>query len=121
MLAALSGWREELSVTNGGGWTEASVKIPGQFGDAEGTKWSGTHTAGHYRAAKHQSWTQERQGKATVVSNLHHGRHSVENVVVEVDHDEYQVAVIMQIFPLWAHSSSSSSCHAAAQYQSLVL
>lgn len=66
MLAVLSGWREELSVNNGGGgsWTEASMKISGQFGDAEGNRWSGGNAAAHYRAAKHQSWTQERQGNA---------------------------------------------------------
>lgn len=66
MLAVLPGWRDELSVNNGGGWTEASMKVPGQLGDAEAAKWSGVHTAVHYRAAKHQSWTQERQGSAAV-------------------------------------------------------
>lgn len=67
VLAVLPGWREELSVNNGGGWTNASMKICGQFGDAEGTKWSGVHTAVHYRAPpKHQSWAQERQGSAAV-------------------------------------------------------
>ncbi|XP_041811246.1 metadherin a isoform X1 [Chelmon rostratus] len=59
--AGSSSWREEPSV-NGGGWTDMSMKIPGQMGAMEGTKWSGIHTATHYRAPpKRQSWAQETQ------------------------------------------------------------
>lgn len=57
-----SSWREEPSV-NGGGWTDMSMKMPGQMGAMEGTKWSAIHTATHYRAPpKRQSWGQETQG-----------------------------------------------------------
>lgn len=73
VLAVLSGWREELSVNNGGGWTDAaSMKMCGQFGDGEGTKWSGVHTAVNYRAPpKRQSWAQERQGSTAVSATQH--------------------------------------------------
>ncbi|XP_076610422.1 metadherin a isoform X1 [Chaetodon auriga] len=59
--AVSSSWREEPSV-NGGGWTDMSMKIPGQMGVMEGTKWSAIHTAAHYRAPpKRQSWAKETQ------------------------------------------------------------
>lgn len=59
--AVSSGWREEPSVS-GGGWTDMSMKIPGQMGAMEGTKWSAIHMTSHYRAPpKHQSWGQETQ------------------------------------------------------------
>lgn len=110
VLAALTGWRDEPSVNNSGGWTEASMKIPGQLGDAEGAKWSGVHAAVHYRAAKHQSWMQERQGSAAVwpsmcrfvsravcssfagyrtVTDHDRGRHSAEILVAEVDNEQF--------------------------------
>ncbi|XP_075873226.1 metadherin a isoform X2 [Nelusetta ayraudi] len=67
----LSGWREELSVNNGGGWTDASLKTCGQFGNGEGTKWSSVHTAVHYRAPpKRQSWAQERQAWSGVDAHI---------------------------------------------------
>lgn len=56
-----SSWREEPSV-NGGRWTEISLKIPGQMGTMEGTKWSAIHTNPHYRTQPEpQSWAQETQ------------------------------------------------------------
>lgn len=59
--AAPSNWREEPSV-NGGGWTDISMKIPGQMGPMEGNKWSAMSTAAHYRAPpKRQSWAQAPQ------------------------------------------------------------
>lgn len=40
------------------------LKISGQIGGMEGTKWSNIHTATHYRAPpKRQSWAQETQGR----------------------------------------------------------
>lgn len=61
--AVSSTWREEPSV-NGGGWTDMPLKISGQIGGMEGTKWSNIHTATHYRAPpKRQSWAQETQGR----------------------------------------------------------
>ncbi|XP_068189832.1 metadherin a isoform X2 [Antennarius striatus] len=56
-----SSWKEEPSV-NGGGWTNVSMKIPGQMGATEGAKWSSVHTATHFRAGpKRQSWAKETQ------------------------------------------------------------
>ncbi|XP_023134550.2 metadherin a isoform X1 [Amphiprion ocellaris] len=56
-----SSWREEPSV-NGGGWTDLSMKIPGQMGAMEGTKWSTIPTATHYRTQPEpQPWAQESQ------------------------------------------------------------
>ncbi|XP_071355783.1 metadherin a isoform X2 [Trachinotus anak] len=56
-----SSWREEPSV-NGVGWTDISMKLPGQMGAMEGTKWSNLPTAPHYRVpAEPQRWTQEAQ------------------------------------------------------------
>lgn len=56
-----SSWREEPSV-NGGGWTDLSLKIPGQMGAMEGTKWSSIPTATHYRTQpERQKWAQESQ------------------------------------------------------------
>ncbi|XP_062291556.1 metadherin a isoform X3 [Scomber scombrus] len=53
--------REEPSV-NGGRWTDISLKIPGQMGTMEGTKWSAIHTNTHYRTQPEpQSWGQETQ------------------------------------------------------------
>lgn len=54
--------REEPSV-NGGRGTDISLKIPGQMGTMEGTKWSAIHTNPHYRTQPEpQSWAQETQG-----------------------------------------------------------
>lgn len=54
-------WREEPSV-NGGGWTDMSVKIPGQSGAMEGNKWSTIPTAKHRRAQPEpQRWGQDSQ------------------------------------------------------------
>lgn len=59
--AVSSSWREEPSV-NGGGWTDLSMKIPGQMGAMEGTKWSTIPTATHYRTQPEpQPWAQESQ------------------------------------------------------------
>ncbi|KAM7373233.1 hypothetical protein PAMP_008103 [Pampus punctatissimus] len=56
-----SSWREEPSV-NGVQWTNISLKIPGQMGTMEGTKWSAIHTNPHYRTQPEpQSWAQETQ------------------------------------------------------------
>ncbi|XP_008299232.1 metadherin a isoform X2 [Stegastes partitus] len=56
-----SSWREEPSV-NGGGWTDLSMKIPGQMGSMEGAKWSTIPTASHYRTQPEpQPWVQESQ------------------------------------------------------------
>ncbi|XP_026156518.1 metadherin a isoform X2 [Mastacembelus armatus] len=55
-----SSWREETSVS--GGWTDISLKLPGQISAMEGTKWSTISTAPHYRApAEPQCWGQETQ------------------------------------------------------------
>ncbi|XP_039977445.1 metadherin a isoform X2 [Xiphias gladius] len=59
--AGSSTWREEPSV-NGVGWTDISVKLPGQMGAMGGTKWSNMPTASHYRApVEPQRWSQETQ------------------------------------------------------------
>ncbi|XP_040910034.1 metadherin a isoform X2 [Toxotes jaculatrix] len=59
--AVSSSWREEPSV-NGVGWTDISLKHPGQMGAVEGTKWSNITTAPHYRApTEPQRWAQETQ------------------------------------------------------------
>nr|XP_019957588.1 PREDICTED: protein LYRIC isoform X2 [Paralichthys olivaceus] len=56
-----SSWREEPSV-NGVGWTDSSLKIQGQMGAMDGTKWRNVPTAPHYRGpAEPQRWTQEAQ------------------------------------------------------------
>nr|XP_020452996.1 protein LYRIC isoform X1 [Monopterus albus] len=56
-----SSWREEPSV-NGGGWSDISLKLPGQMSAMEGTKWSTISSAPHYRAsAEPQRWGQETQ------------------------------------------------------------
>ncbi|XP_018553528.1 metadherin a isoform X3 [Lates calcarifer] len=54
-------WREEPSV-NGVGWTDIALKLPGQMGAMEGTKWSNMPSAPHYRApAEPKHWAQETQ------------------------------------------------------------
>lgn len=62
--AVASNWREEPSV-NGGGWTDISLKIPGQIGAMEGTKWTTIPTSTHYRTQPEpKSWAQETQAAA---------------------------------------------------------
>ncbi|XP_068603333.1 metadherin a [Brachionichthys hirsutus] len=60
-----SSWKDEPSV-NGGGWTNAPLKVPGQVEAKEGTKWSSIHTATHYRTPpKRQSWVPDAQGTSS--------------------------------------------------------
>lgn len=48
-----------------------SLKIPGQMGAMEGTKWSAISTATHYRAPpKRQSWAQDSQGTTFIWVDL---------------------------------------------------
>uniref|UniRef100_A0A7N8XA14 Metadherin a n=1 Tax=Mastacembelus armatus TaxID=205130 RepID=A0A7N8XA14_9TELE len=54
-----SSWREETSVS--GGWTDISLKLPGQISAMEGTKWSTISTAPHYRAPDKVSDTSDRE------------------------------------------------------------
>lgn len=82
--------REEPSV-NGGGWTDISMKIPGQIGGMEGTKWSTIHTAAHYRAPpKRQSWAQEKQGTtSTLYLDIHCDQswpHTISFVSIQLFH-----------------------------------
>ncbi|KAM9384653.1 metadherin a [Pholidichthys leucotaenia] len=64
-----SSWRVEPSV-NGGGWTDIPLKIPGQMGGMEGTKWSGITTASRYMAQPEpQSWAQGSQGAWSGIDN----------------------------------------------------
>ncbi|KAM6899552.1 metadherin a [Xenentodon cancila] len=58
---ASSALRKETPVNNGG-WSDMSLKIKGQMGSVEGTKWSSMSTAAHYRPRPEpQSWAQEPQ------------------------------------------------------------
>ncbi|XP_041867330.1 metadherin a isoform X2 [Melanotaenia boesemani] len=56
-----STWRQEPSV-NGGGWSDMSLKIPGEMASMEGAKWSTISTATHYRPKpESQPWVQDSQ------------------------------------------------------------
>ncbi|KAM9838613.1 metadherin a [Aulostomus maculatus] len=67
---ASSSRRDEPSV-NGGGWTDFSLKIPGQMGSMEGTKWGAVPSAPHYRTQPEpQSWTQESQAWNAIDSRM---------------------------------------------------
>ncbi|XP_069032743.1 metadherin a isoform X3 [Embiotoca jacksoni] len=59
--AVSSSWRKDPLV-NGRGFTDMSLKIPGQMGPMEGTKWSAVPAASHYRPqSESQPWAQESQ------------------------------------------------------------
>ncbi|XP_037548678.1 metadherin a [Nematolebias whitei] len=58
---ASSTWKAEPSVTDGS-WSDVSLKVPGQMGPMEGTKWTPITATAHYRPQTDpQPWAQEPQ------------------------------------------------------------